>query len=192
MTGTLAEGTVQSIPVDPEGSFSIELVKKEVTDTMRLVADNEEKWRSDTLVLTIPAVAGEPGQATPGACFETSVADEKLTINRYKGGAYPECGSGVVIPASIGGKPVTSIGQYVFADKQLTSVTLPNSVTSIENGAFRSNELTSVTIPSSVTSIGQYAFAYNQLTSVTIPNSVTTIGEYAFRNNQLTSVTILN
>ena len=96
----------------------------------------------------------------------------------------------VRIPPQIKKRPVTAIGSGAFKDKQLTSVTIPDSVTSIGRGAFSANRLTSVTIPNSVTSIGDSAFAYNQLTSVTIGNSVTSIGIGAFTYNQLTNVTI--
>ena len=118
---------------------------------------------------------------------------------------YSGSGGAVTIPSTIDGKPVTAIkdgGEYsgVFYNKNLTSVTIPNSVTSIGEWAFRGNQLTSVTIPNGVTFIGDGAFSNNQLTSVTIPNSVTTIGitsssiviKGAFSNNQLTSVTIGN
>ncbi len=102
----------------------------------------------------------------------------------------------VTIPATLGGKPVTSIGDHAFETcGGLTSVTIPNSVTSIGNTAFYNcSGLTSVTIPNSVTSIGNTAF-YNcsRLASVTIPNSVTNIGDYAFGGcSGLTSVTIPN
>ena len=105
------------------------------------------------------------------------------------------CGRDVVIPSTINGKTVTSIGDDAFSYNQLTSVTIPNSVTSIGNNAFRANRLTSVTIPNSVTSIGEYVFLGNQLTSVTIPNSVTSIGIRAFlkattSNPNLASITI--
>ena len=98
----------------------------------------------------------------------------------------------VVIPDSIRGVEVTSIGTYAFTDNNLSSVTIPNSVTSIKSSAFWFNKLTSATIPNSVTSIGSSAFADNKLTSVTIPDSVTSIGNSAFRKNKLTSVTIPN
>ena len=96
----------------------------------------------------------------------------------------------VVIPNALGGKSVTEIGEGVFWDKQLTSVTIPNSVTKIGDYAFYINQLTNVTIPNSVTYIGSAAFYENQLASVTIGNSVQTIGDYAFYSNELTNITI--
>ena len=96
----------------------------------------------------------------------------------------------IVIPGYVRGEAVISIGKEAFKEKQLTSVTIPNSVRTIGEGAFSGNQLTSVTIPDSVISIGNNAFNKNQLTSVTIPNSVTSIGGGAFYGNRLTSVTI--
>ncbi len=74
---------------------------------------------------------------------------------------YPTYATGAVeIPATIIGKPVTSIGDSAFRDcSGLTSVTIPEGVTSIGDMAFSGcSGLTSVTIPASVTSIGNYAF----------------------------------
>ena len=101
----------------------------------------------------------------------------------------------IVIPASVtdNGTPysVTTIGDFAFDTKGLTSVTIPDSVTTIGEATFYDNDLTSVTIPDSVTTIGGGAFSFNDLTSVTIPDSVTTIGDLAFDSNDLTSVTFL-
>ena len=85
--------------------------------------------------------------------------------------------------------------------KNLTSITIPNSVTVIGNessqweGVFSNcTGLTSVVIGHSVTSIGWYAFSgCTSLTSITIPNSVTSIGIRAFYGCEgLTSITIPN
>jgi len=102
----------------------------------------------------------------------------------------------LVIPDTIDGNPVTSIGEGAFEDcTSLTSITIGNSVTSIGAGAFNGcTSLTSITIPDSVTSIGASAFGgCTSLTSVTIGNSVTSIGEGAFADcTSLTSITIGN
>jgi hypothetical protein len=107
-----------------------------------------------------------------------STANNQVTITGYTG-----TGGVVIIPASIGGAPVTAIGENAFlGSSSLTSVTIPASVTSIGLGAFSGcSGLTSVSIPAVVTSIGSYAFyGCSSLTSVTIPDSVTSIGGSAF------------
>ena len=79
--------------------------------------------------------------------------------------------------------------------RQLTEITIPNSVTSIGDYAFQDcSGLTSVEIPNSVTSIGEYAFAFcSGLTSVEIGNSVTSIGASAFYGcDNLNRITSLN
>ena len=96
----------------------------------------------------------------------------------------------VVIPREINKMPVVMIGVSAFQEKQLTSVTIPDSVLCIGQAAFSANKLTSVTIPNSVIHILDGAFNTNQLTSVTIPDSVTRILSNAFADNQLTKVTI--
>ena len=113
-----------------------------------------------------------------------------ITITGYSIGA----GLNPVIPASINGYPVTSIGDKAFYNQTtILSVTIPDSVSYIGNDAFYyCLDLTNVTIPNSVTGIGISAFArcYG-LTSMMIPNSVTSIGGSAFADcSGLTNVTI--
>lgn len=110
----------------------------------------------------------------------------EATITDYPRGAPTD----VTIPDTLGGVPVTGIGESAFYITDLTSVIFPDSLTMIGHGAFGYNFLTTVEIPNGVTYIGMRAFANNQLTSVAMPDSVTTIEQEAFRDNLLTSVDI--
>ena len=88
--------------------------------------------------------------------FSYTVSDGKVTIT-----ALPSDFAGsVVIPDTIDGYPVTSIGNSAFDGcTGLTEVTIPNSVTTIGDYAFYNcTGLAEVTIPDSVTSIGDSAF----------------------------------
>ena len=102
----------------------------------------------------------------------------------------------VTIPSTLGGKPVTSVARSAFSSyRDLTSVTIPDSVTSIGEGAFSGcSGLTSLTIPDSVTSIGEGAFSgCNGLRSLTIGNGVKSIEFFSFHDyDELTCVTIGN
>ena len=85
----------------------------------------------------------------------------------------------LIIPYTIDGLVVTSIGNYAFRDcTSLTSVTIGDGVTSIGSYAFYGcTSLTSITIGNGVTSIGGNAFyGCTSLTSITIPGGVTSIG----------------
>ncbi len=118
-----------------------------------------------------------------------TTTDGKVTITDCNKAADGE----LVIPETILGNPVTSIGELAFWDCfYLKNITIPNGVVSIGNQAFTQCGLVSITIPDSVTSIGNRAFRRcSLLKSITIPDSVTSIGEEVFHTcSSLTSITI--
>jgi hypothetical protein len=144
------------------------------------------------LLLSLPAVAQAQNYFTNGLDV-WAYTPSTGPVNIY---GYSGPGGAVVIPDTIHGSPVTSIGPEVFFTKSsVTGVVIPDTVTSIGNDAFDGcTSLGSLTIPAGVTSIGAGAFAYcSSLTSIVIPNSVTSLGDEAFYDcTGLTGVTIGN
>ncbi len=125
--------------------------------------------------------------------------------------ASEECGRDIIIPATIGGVPVTKIGsrvvryntdfdsidiskmsfleeidEYAFYDYygENAELIIPNSVKTIGVGAFNDYKGTDLVIGDSVTSIGNGAFqSYIGYDDeeLIIPSSVTYVGNSAFR-----------
>ena len=144
------------------------------------------------IVVTLPLLLGGCGDK-PNLKYENlnyEIKDGTVTITDCDEGASGK----LVIPATIEGKTVTSIGEYAFFTcTSLTSIAIPDSVTSIGNEAFYiCRSLTSITIGNGVTSIGDAAFySCRSLTSITIGNGVTSIGYAAFWNcTSLKSITV--
>ena len=135
-------------------------------------------------LLAIPLHAADVSDLT----FDTSGGTISIT----------DCDTGasgtLIIPETIEGKPVTSIGVDAFFECEfLTSITIPEGVTSIGDWAFdECTRLNSITIGNGVTSIGDWAFyCCEDLTSIIIPDSVTSIGEGAFsRCSALTTIEV--
>ena len=98
----------------------------------------------------------------------------------------------VEIPAEINGKPVTSIDQYSFYQKTMTSVTIPDTVKKIGESAFyECKKLKNVHIPDSVTDLEPYSFGdCYALASFNIPKGITEIPAYAFEWANITSLDI--
>jgi hypothetical protein len=96
----------------------------------------------------------------------------------------------VVIPATIGGKRITAIGEKAFEKADLTSVTIPMGITSIGESAFADNKITSLTLPGTVRTIGDRAFQNNPLAAIVLPEGVETVGENSFGGTKCTSVSL--
>jgi len=125
-----------------------------------------------------------PAYAAPEGDWEYELLpDNTVEITAYFGDDEV-----LVIPGTLGGYPVSSIGEGAFERNiYIERVTIPSSVTSIGDSAFEDcRYLESVNIPDGVISIGKWAFAFcDDLESITIPNSVTDIGLGAFRGCSL-------
>ncbi len=119
--------------------------------------------------------------------FTYTVSNGEVTITGFS----TDYAGDLVIPTTLGGYPVTAIGEDAFGwDDALVSVKIPEGVTSIGEGAFAyCSSLLSVTIPESVTTIDNHAFYWcNSLTSVTIPSGLTLIDDSVFAGCGLSSV----
>lgn len=106
----------------------------------------------------------------------------------------------LVIPCTIGGKNVNTIGSRAFQSKSLTSVLMPDTVESIDDLAFYNNSINTLSLGSHIQTIGMNAFTNNKLVELVIPDSVKIIddGESywtgfhdgAFNKNNLEKITI--
>jgi hypothetical protein len=162
-------------------------------------------------------VSMSSARADTSGNYQYTLAGGNATITKY----YSGRNGVVVIPSTLGGYPVTTIGDGAFGDDDFTgsmamamagltiatSVTIPNSVTSIGNSAFSGSGLTEILVNGNnlnyasvdgvlynkdITVLIQYPRGNTQ-TSFTIPSGVTSIGAYAFQScTGLTNITIPN
>lgn len=121
--------------------------------------------------------------AQENATSVESFTYSKLTGNTVEIEKYIGNDTKVIIPETIDGMAVTSIGSHAFYDNtSVESVTIPNGVTDIGYEAFYGCiGMTEVTISDTVTSIGEAAFRDCQsLETINIGNNLQTIGNKAF------------
>ena len=116
--------------------------------------------------------------------YEWEVVDDLVTILDYHGPSV------VVLPAKIGKHKVTRIEGFAFFMKDITSISLPNTITSIGQSAFTWNNINEVIIPDSVRSIGDAAFANNRIHKIILGKNIANINESVFRQNYCTEISI--
>jgi uncharacterized repeat protein (TIGR03803 family) len=128
------------------------------------------------LLFSLLIVIGLPLKAQ--SQFNYTIVNGSVNITGYTGSGGSE-----IIPDTINGFPVVTIGDSAFQFKtSLTSVTISTNVIKIGNNAFYGcSSLTNVSMPQGLTSIGNNAFqSCSSLPQVLIPGSVTNIGTQAF------------
>ena len=147
------------------------------SDLAELEADTAEKI--DKLYYTIEERTEADGSKTKYAV----VTDTSINKTDFTETGDQE----IVIPdtISVSGEviPVTEIGAEAFyLCKNLTSITIPQSVTAIGDCAFLyCTKLTEITLPDGLKSIGASAFkGCKNITNISLPQSLTGIGSAAF------------
>lgn len=115
------------------------------------------------------------------------VNSNELMVTEYTGNE-----KNIVIPDSYNNYKVTSIGPNAFSDKEIESVTIPDTVTEIEGHAFQScANLKSVTLSKNLKTLGNNVFFLcTSLEEVTVPGSVTDLGLFTFQGSGVKKVTI--
>ena len=134
----------------------------------------------------IALLADEWRDSSTGYTWQYRINGEEAEVYAEGGGAVsPEPSGKVVIPSTLGGRPVTRIGALaldgIWHVNGVTEVVIPGTVKSIGESAFGNCGLSRVTIPGGVTNIERQAFNNcPNLENVMIPRKVKSIGEYAF------------
>lgn len=136
-------------------------------------------------------LSGSPNLVHAQFTFTTN--NGTITITGYTGPS-----TAVVIPSTINGYPVTTIGGGTFSEyvgnSSPTSVTIPDSVTTIEGGVFdESLNLTNVSIGSGATNItgGTFADCYCPLTAISVSpgnSTYSSVNGVLFDKNQSTLI----
>lgn len=169
------------------------------------MTDKSCLFRKLLLILSIILISGFSiynVEATEVYDFTYQIENQSVIITNYTGNETE-----VIIPSSIEGYPVTTIGQSAFyGNKTIKSVTIPIGITTIEDYAFNGCiYLESIVIPEGVTSIGKNAFydcrelknvilpqeslisiesaafsSCSKLSDIILPDSITTLGSSAF------------
>jgi len=150
---------------------------------------------------------------TSGA-YTYTVANGEASITGYSD--YKS--SDIIIPATLGGYPVTAIGDSAFKNKSnLISVVVPEQVKSLARYSFYENEqLESITLPDGLTTIGGSSFGHchhlkninlpaglicinggtfsycTNLKNIVLPDSIQSIGTTAFFGSGITDIAVPN
>jgi len=182
---------------------------------MKKLCSAHSMRRLRLIILSLSMIAGiwspTAAHALTSGCFTYTVSASSARITDASA-----CSGAVVVPSTLDGYSVTSIGSFAFfEDSAITSVTLPDSVISLSSYSFHyMPELTYLNLGNGVTTLGSYNVAYSpklstvvlgsgfrklgtysmtgntSLKTLNLPDGSTTIDTYAFSNSSVETVTI--
>ena len=115
---------------------------------------------------------GSPQEITPNPVSDFNYEENQdgtISITGYLGKALE-----VVIPSTIHGKAVTTIGDGAFMQTAITSITLPDTITKIgQNVFYNCHSLLNITFPKDLIKIGENSFTNCiSLKIINIPNNL--------------------
>ena len=106
----------------------------------------------------------------------TALGAGEVEIYDYNGSA-----DHVVIPEELDGCKVVSIASYALSYDNFSTIEIPSTVAKLGEGVFSDAKLTSITLPDSIVSLEPWTLAFcEQLSSVTLPDTMTHIGDNVF------------
>lgn len=124
-----------------------------------------------------------------------TVDGDKVTGLSENGKAKLAINPDMVIPDSVHGKEIKSIGTGAFSPAKINnmpinSVKLPNKLENIEQAAFSQSKIKELKLPKTIKTIGKNAFDGSPIEKATFPEGLKEIGDRAFGANKLTTVNL--
>lgn len=176
---TAAETTADPAAA-PNGDTTAEAEITDTADTSETTTDTATETTDTTESTTSTERTTMAPPETLSMIQSEETADGGIRILSFKWTTEEN----VVIPDTIGGKPVTEIAEGAFKYCYSDTVRLPDTVRVIGAHAFEGCAyLLNMDIPKECERIGAYAFAdCTRLAAVNIPDSVQEIGQRAFDN----------
>lgn len=133
------------------------------------------------LLMSVLSVAASAATVYTDGNFKYTLSDSKATVTGY----VEEINGVLSIPETLGGYPVTAVGENAFTECMgITHLVLPDTCTLIGKKAFlRCESLESIDLPEGLKTVGYQSFhSCTSLKSVTIPDSVTRFAYSPFGN----------
>ena len=200
---TNVETATWSIEIEPVSDWLV--VEKQDQSIMLTAGVNEQSSGKSTIIkLYVEGVFKEELIVNQSkSSYHVITIDEvnfdkstgTILCNELEKSSYTGDKTDIIVPSTLDGVTVTSIGEKAFVAGEagitkLTNVAFSSTVTSIGKTAFYGNSIESIVIPSSVVFVGEFAFGNNQATEIGLSPNLKTISRGSFSGNQITNLEI--